>query len=321
MNTNKPDSRHRRRDLLYQYMSEQIRLKRNEGKEATADLYRATRNWLIKFTCNKELSFTDITPGFVDRFMQFLQQGKNLKTNTVNSYLSNFRAMYNKAVREGMVRKDIRPFAYLSLRTEQTTKRAVRKETMEEIASLDLQDQPDLELPADLCTFSYLACGIPFVDLVHLTRENIQGHEIVYQRIKTGTSIRIGITSGMRIILDKYARPDSVYLFPLLSSIERTNYEQYKTLLRTYNKALARIGERLKEPVRLTSYVIRHTWATEALRRHTPVAIISQALGHTSEKTTRFYLAQLDQSELNQANALIIGSVDNIMVRKRRLAG
>lgn len=38
----------------------------------------------------------------------------------------------------------------------------------------------------------------------------------------------------------------------------------------------------LTTPVVLTSYVIRHTWVTEALRQHVPVALIS--LGHTSEK-------------------------------------
>ena len=52
-------------------------------------------------------------------------------------------------------------------------------------------------------------------------------------------------------------------------------------------------------------YISRHSWATEALRQNIPVAVISQAMGHTSEKTTRIYLAQLDQSVLNKANAKI----------------
>ena len=53
------------------------------------------------------------------------------------------------------------------------------------------------------------------------------------------------------------------------------------------------------------TYTLRHSWATEALRQNIPVAVISQAMGHTSEKTTRIYLAQLDQSVLNKANAKI----------------
>nr|WP_046148794.1 tyrosine-type recombinase/integrase [Parabacteroides sp. HGS0025] len=63
-------------------------------------------------------------------------------------------------------------------------------------------------------------------------------------------------------------------------------------------------------------HLARHTWATEALRQNIPVAVISQALGHTSEKTTRIYLAQLDQSVLNKANEAVTKEVgDSIMKR------
>jgi len=61
------------------------------------------------------------------------------------------------------------------------------------------------------------------------------------------------------------------------------------------------------------TYVFRHTWATNALRKQVPLSIISQALGHTSEKTTRFYLASLEQSELNRANARVTEEVDLLL--------
>lgn len=60
-------------------------------------------------------------------------------------------------------------------------------------------------------------------------------------------------------------------------------------------------------------YIVRHTWATNALRKQVPLSIISQALGHTSEKTTRFYLASLEQSELNRANARVTEEVDLLL--------
>lgn len=86
--------------------------------------------------------------------------------------------------------------------------------------------------------------------------------------------------------------------------------------MHTYNTMLKEIGEQLAFPSKLTSYVARHTWATEALRQNIPVAVISQALGHTSEKTTRIYLAQLDQSVLNKANEAVTKEVgDSIMKR------
>ena len=67
----------------------------------------------------------------------------------------------------------------------------------------------------------------------------------------------------------------------------------------------------LAQPI--TFHVARHTWATNALRKQVPLSIISQALGHTSEKTTRFYLASLEQSELNRANARVTEEVDLLL--------
>lgn len=164
-----------------------------------------------------------------------------------------------------------------------------------------------------MCIFSFLSCGMPFVDLAHLTQKNIIGAEIVYNRIKTGTLIRIRITEGMKHLLNKYKGRNATYLFPILTKGDKTTHEEYKLCLLNYNTNLKEIGEMLGILTPLTSYVIRHSWATEALRKYTPIAVISQALGHTSEKTTRFYLDQLDQSELDQANALITNAVDTIL--------
>lgn len=302
--------------LLYEYFDELIHRKRNAGTDATADLYRTTTNWIKKFTNGRSPMLREITPGFIDNFRNFLQSQGHFKVNSIVSYISNFRAMYNTAVRERIIHPRVHPFSHLSLHQEKTAKRAVSKEVIENICKLDLEEEPELALAADICLFSYLACGMPFIDLVHLTSANILDNDIIYNRIKTGSPIRVRITSGMQKILDKYKRLNEKYLFPILSSTRETSHEKYKSLLYGYNTCLYEIGSRLKIPIHLTSYVIRHTWATEALRQHTPVAIISQALGHTSEKTTRYYLDQLDQSELNSANTLITNSVDDLLLKR-----
>ena len=80
--------------------------------------------------------------------------------------------------------------------------------------------------------------------------------------------------------------------------------------LRTYNRRLGAIGDKLSNPVKLTSYVARHSWAMCAKEKSASVAVIGQALGHTSEKTTRFYLSNLDQSVIDRINLKIIGFVE-----------
>lgn len=289
-------------DLLV-YSSGLIALRRSSGKESTADLYRAACNRLRAFTGGVGLPFSCVTPVFIERFASSLRH-EGLAVNSVNSYLSCFRAIYNAAVREELFVPDRNPFRFMRLR------RALPLSSLQEACRLEIGGS-ELSRSLDFYLFSFLSCGMPFVDMAHLTHENIVGNEIVYRRHKTGTRICIGITEGMRRLLRKYAMPDSRYLFPQLCG--EGSHGAYKAVLARHNACLKEIGRRLRHPVKLTSYVARHSWATEAFRQHVPVSVISQALGHTSEKTTRIYLDQLDQSVLNKANNRITRSIAELV--------
>lgn len=56
-------------------------------------------------------------------------------------------------------------------------------------------------------------------------------------------------------------------------------------------------------------YVARHSWASAAMNKRVPLAVISQAMGHDSEKTTKIYLSALDKSEIDEANNLLINAL------------
>ena len=278
---------------------------------AIRDSFLSTLN-ICAFLGRRNLLFPEITPGLISRFVAYLQSA-GLRVNTVNTYLSNFRSIYNQACRDGLLPACVvSPFAYLNLKRERAGSRALGNESLREIVTLK-SEEPDLACVIDYCTFAYLSCGMPFADMARLTTANLYGEEIVYRRKKTGTLIRVGITAGMRRLINKYADASSPYLFPILSPGREVGHEEYKAILRSYNNSLKKIGRALSRPIHLTSYVFRHTWATNALRKQVPLSIISQALGHTSEKTTRFYLASLEQSELNRANARVTEEVDLLL--------
>ena len=133
-------------------------------------------------------------------------------------------------------------------------------------------------------------------------------------RHKTGIEIRIEITSGMWQIIRKYESPDNEYLFPVMFT--SATYHQYKSMLSTHNKNLKQVGKLLGIHNNLTSYVMRYTWAAEARRLHVDIAVISQALGHTNEKTTRGYFNRLDQPELDHANQKITNPICRILAGK-----
>ena len=63
----------------------------------------------------------------------------------------------------------------------------------------------------------------------------------------------------------------------------------------------------LPEP--LTSYVARHTWATLAKYLGIATIIISDAMGHTSEDTTRIYLDRINNTVLDEANNAVVAII------------
>ena len=62
-------------------------------------------------------------------------------------------------------------------------------------------------------------------------------------------------------------------------------------------------------PIPLTMYVARHSWASAAKNKNIPISVISEGMGHDSEKTTQIYLASLDTSEIDNANSIILNSL------------
>ena len=293
---------------FYKVMRVQEQEKRAAGKESTADLYRAVRNHFKDFNKGRELSLKEVTPEMLHAFVEWLHE-KGLRMNSINSYLSSLRAMYNRACLGWKQKPQESPFSGLRLKREETRKRAISVEVIEQLASLDLKEEPEKQQAADLALFSFMACGMPFVDLVHLTRENLSenGKVLSYHRQKTGAFIQMEVSAGMKRLIEHYSSEDSKYLFPVLP--EDATHEQYKFCLAKQNKALAEICLCLDWDGELTTYVFRHAWASAAYHLGIPIAIISQALGHSSEKMTRTYLAAFSTDKIAEANELVSGEI------------
>ena len=59
----------------------------------------------------------------------------------------------------------------------------------------------------------------------------------------------------------------------------------------------------------LTMYVVRHSWVGLAKSKEVPISVISDGLGHASERVTRIYLASLDMNAVDEANRMIINGI------------
>lgn len=58
-------------------------------------------------------------------------------------------------------------------------------------------------------------------------------------------------------------------------------------------------------------YISRHSWATIAKNEGIPISLISEGLGHTSEKTTQIYLNSFAVDTLNKVNENVADAVSD----------
>jgi len=215
--------------------------------------------------------------------------------------------VYNRAWREEIPGAHfISPFRKIHIGTVRTAKRAVSKECILQIARERTFNDRQLNLARDLFLFSFYSRGMPFVDMAFLKYRNIEGDTIRYKRHKTGQPLSMNIVEPLRRLIEKY-RNEGEYVLPILRNGSKTLYKQYQNALRRYNRMLGCLSMELHLPQPLTSYVARHSWATIAHNDGASVSVISEGLGHSSEKVTYTYLAALDPSVLNKVNERITG--------------
>ncbi len=240
--------------------------------------------------------------------------GRGLVRNSISFYMRILRAAYNAAVREGLVEQRY-PFRGVYTGVDGTRKRALDEQILLRLQRLDLRRTPSLSMARDLFIFSFSTRGMAFVDMAFLRKSDIRDGTLSYTRRKTGQRLHVGLEPCARIIIERYGtlRPESPYLFPLLTSEDLpTAYRQYRTALGYYNDRLRRLGRLLGEPLRMSSYVARHSWATAARKRDIPLSVISAGMGHTSERTTRIYLDSLADSAVDRANHEILRALNEI---------
>ena len=80
----------------------------------------------------------------------------------------------------------------------------------------------------------------------------------------------------------------------------------YKRVAYKINHHLKKLAEIIGVSIPLTMYCARHSWASAAKAKGIPLGVISEGMGHDSEATTQIYLASLDTTAVDKANAAII---------------
>ena len=292
---------------MYDYLIDEFRKTDHLG---TMSVYQQSKSSLTKFNRTLDIPFSDIDCQWLERYEKWLK-GRNIKDTTISILFHTLRSVFNRALSMKLIKQDIYPFNdfKVSKFDVRTKKRAVTKEDVKKIMSLDLSGERQyMQLARDIFLFSYFGAGINFSDIALLRYGDIQDGRIRYIRKKTGKEISFPLSDVGLEIIKRYSRPDATntdYIFPILDrKIHRTEMQRKNRIHKVIGKVnpcLAEIGRMAGLETHLTTYVARHTFATVLKRSGVNIAIISESMGHSDIATTQIYLDSFENSQIDEA--------------------
>lgn len=105
-------------------------------------------------------------------------------------------------------------------------------------------------------------------------------------------------------LIEKYHDDNNPHLFPILMAYHKTEQQKCNRvhkIIVNVNKRLKEIGKELNLPITLTTYVARHSHATILKKAGVATSIISESLGHSSERITQVYLDSFGNEQMDEA--------------------
>lgn len=283
---------------------EQMNLLKQAQKLSYMLSIQQTYNSLLEFNKHLNIYFVDIDVSWLKRYEAWLRK-QGLASNTIKGKFVDIRTMYNIAIDENIVKVKHYPFRKFKIAKlqQETAKRAISKEDISRIIEYKT-DNPLVQFAIDIFTFSYIMGGINFVDISTLTKENMMDNRLVYIRHKTKKLIQLPLQDKAIELIEKYHDDDNPYLFPILKAYHKTEQQKFNRvhkIISNVNNRLKKIGKELEIPVTLTTYVARHSHATVLKKAGVATSIISESLGHSSEKITQVYLDSFGNEQMDEA--------------------
>jgi site-specific recombinase XerD len=250
--------------------------------------FRHTESFLQWKYKVSDIDITKLDFEFISEYEFWLKSTRKCDHNSTIKYLSNFRKIVNRCLRNGWLRKD--PFLGFKM-----TKREVERTALTDAELKTMLNHrflaERLNIVKDIFLFSCYT-GLAYADVKKLKNTEvvlgIDGEKwLVSKRQKTDIAARIPLLPTAVKIMDNYAKHPQCMLsnrvLPVLSNQKMNAY-------------LKEIADVCGIDKNLTYHIARHTFATTiTLSNGVPIETVSKMLGHRNLKTTQHYAKILDR--------------------------
>ena len=233
----------------------------DDGRYDAANKLNTYIGRFIAYLGKNEIPFKDFDSLLIRNYRTWLEN-RNLGRNSISLYIRNLKRVYQLAVEEGLT-KERRPFEGVDISYH--VKRHKTGLTLEEVKRLKQLDlgkmNAAVNFARDIFLFSVYAQGMTADEIFHLTKDNIKDGNLTYTSKTTGRQETIQWSRLHQEIVDRYTRPNTPYLFPIITAGDKQGqWRQHCATLHKINRNLKTIGKLLGLQYPLNMTVAHHTW-------------------------------------------------------------
>ncbi|QSE99175.1 site-specific integrase [Fulvivirga lutea] len=298
-----------KQDSFFIFLKEQIEDLKEARRFGTADSYKSLYNKIKNFrNGDLTLRFHEIDYKFLsDLEKVHLNKGSNL--GSLGVYMRTLRAVYNKAIKNGVAKLEDYPFKQYTIRKSDAKRTALSQVEVKKLIDSFFESKV-LEDAKNYYLLSFFLQGMNWMDMCLLKGENISSdyERITYVRHKTGKRFSIKFFKQAKEIIENLSGRSisqigkNEFVLPILNhEPDLIAAHRMANKRKKVNKALKKIGEELNID-HFTIYTARHTYATSLKRNGTPTAAIQEGLGHKTEEMTQTYLNSFGNEVLDKYN-------------------
>lgn len=278
-------------------------------RTGNAIVYQTAVNRLINYA-HDSIRFEDLNYKLLTDFEHYLKIS-GLKQNSIANYFRSIRALYNLAIKRGLVERSKYPFHDVTIKSQRTAKRAISKAEIERLNNLHLDNDSPAQKALKYFMLSFYLRGISFTDMAYLKPINLKNDRIEFNRRKTGKYYSIKLFKEAKDIINDLSSDENEYILPILPMhIEEESLRAKKIIqqwIKTTNKYLKRISNQICLESKLTTYVSRHSFASIAKHLGYSNELIAESLGHEyGNRTTSIYLDAFDTDKIDAMHKHVI---------------
>ncbi|MBK7885190.1 MAG: site-specific integrase [Chitinophagaceae bacterium] len=281
-----------------------------EGKIGTSDKVGSIIKKFCEYMQSENFTFQDIDFKTLINYQRDIMERLKNKASTANKDLKFIKTVFLYAQRMEYIQINTNPFLNFKFLKTTSERGFLVPEEIGLIEQLDCSHIPYIQKAKDIILFQYYSGGLRISDVLLLKWENIIENRVHLTIRKTGKQTSHKLTSKAIQIIEKYIPLENEFIFGYLPNDFNTNDlikvdAIISSCTAVINKALKTIATKCGINKRLSTHLLRHSFATNALQQGMSLEVLQNILKHSNIRETQIYAKVLNQkvdAEMDKLN-------------------